>query len=151
MTQQQTRDRDRFVIAVSNKADIELDEAEELIREFLSNLSEFVSDRAWEVINEITPLSVERREMRAEDERTMKTFLVSMSGEEEVETRRAARYSRAVAETIRERADDSQVKTLESTLEEDFLALFESRGRGELTEQSSLTSEVQEKRRPPSM
>ena len=148
---QQTRDQERFVIAVSNKADIEPDEAEELIREFLSNLSEFVDDRAWEVISEIAPLTVERRETRAENERTMKTFLVSMSGEEEVETRRAARDSRAVAETIRERADDNQVETLESSLEEDFLALFESRGRGELTEPDSLTSEVQEKRRPPSM
>lgn len=39
-----------------------------------------------------------------------------------------------VAETIRERADDKQVDTLESALEEALPALFESRGRGELTD-----------------
>ena len=132
-------DRD-FLATVSEESGLEPADARILVEDFLTALAGYVPTDAWEIIASAVPLTVD---VDAEPGRqvgsTPKDFILEMSHEEGVGDRDSALHARAVAETIGSRLGEEQRNRLAELVDEDFLALFESSGRGELTEQGGVT------------
>lgn len=126
-----------FVAEVSERARLDEHDARSLIEDFLHALPGFVTRETWDLIADLTPgdVDVDWEEMPPREDRSIEAFLLEMSSEERVESRRAAEHARAVAETIRSRATREQAESLQSAIrDESLLALFETE-RGELTSQ----------------
>jgi uncharacterized protein (DUF2267 family) len=132
----QAEQHSRILERVADKSDLEPRDAESLVNEFLRVISEFVDPQAWRLMNEITAADLDIADMsqRPEGQRTIKEFLLELSDEEGVTDPRGATHARAVAETILENATPEQVEELSELLDDDFLALFETLERGELTD-----------------
>lgn len=131
----QTERDARFYTAVSEEARLPRDDARDLVSDFLNAISSFVGEDAWGVLVGLAPddIGVEQSD-EVDVEGTIEEFLLEMSDVEAVEAGRAAEHARVVAETLRSRADDSQLEDLRESIENDeLLALFEL-SRGELTE-----------------
>lgn len=130
---------DSFIAEIADRANLSSDDARSLVEDFLAALPGFVSREAWELIAGLTPVaaSVDWDERDLPEDRDVEDFFLEMSDEERVESRRAAEHARAVAETIRARAEPEELDALRSLVtNEDVLALFES-VRGELTSSES--------------
>lgn len=124
-----------FYSAVSEQARLPVGDARDLVSDFLNAISGFVGEDAWGVLVELAPddVGVEQSD-EGDFEGTVEEFLLEMSDVEAVEAGRAAQHARVVAETLRSRADESQLEELRESIENDeLLALFEL-SRGELTE-----------------
>lgn len=126
----------RFLERVADKSDLEPADTRSLVDEFLRVIQEFVDPAAWRIMSGIAGTEVEpvQETQRPENQRTIKEFLIELSEEEGLDDSRAATHARAVAETIRENATPEQVSKLDELLDDEFLALFETRERGELTD-----------------
>lgn len=131
----QTRSDAGFLETISEEAHIPERDVKPLLADFLSALSGFVSEEVIELLIDITPtdVNIERGGDR-DSNATIEEFLLEMSDEEGVATGRAAEHARVVAEGIRSRAHNTDLRRLRDLIEnEDILALFEL-NRGELTE-----------------
>lgn len=135
--------RQRFVSDLADAAFLEEPEAVELTRDFLDALAEFVDREVWESIASITPIevSIDWSELTRRSDPTIEDFLLTMSDEEQVETRRSADHARAVAETIKRHARPDEVDQIARIRNEGILSLFETT-RGELTSPDAPTRGV---------
>lgn len=141
----------RFYATVSEEARLPAGDAHALVSDFLRAISSFVGEDAWAVLVSLAPDDVQVEQEDATDTQgTIEQFLLQMSDAESIETGRAAEHARVVAETLRSRADESQLDDLRESIEnEELLALFEL-SRGELTGPETPTAEAQSREPPES-
>lgn len=71
-------------------------------------------------------------------------FFEELADREEIEIDRAAVHARVVAEVLTSRMSSAELEALSAEVPDDFLALFERQGRGQLTEDDGSTRGVEE-------
>ncbi|HEX2152449.1 MAG TPA: DUF2267 domain-containing protein [Acidimicrobiia bacterium] len=133
---------DDMAAAVADEARLESwDEARRIIRSVTGAMIDHFEPAAWEVIEAVLPAEYvgEGTPGSTEEEQSVRDFFIDVGDREELGTATAARYARIVAEAIRNRMTPDQVQRLDDRLSDDFLALFESDHRGELTEPDGAT------------
>lgn len=120
---------------VAAEAGLDQQDAAELIREFLTTIQRYIPSSAWELLNGLVPPEMNGRPKPGDDQKqSIRDLILDLADEEDIESRRAASHARAVAMSLRSRANPAEVQRLKSQLPEDLLALFEMDSRGELTE-----------------
>jgi peroxiredoxin len=125
---------EEFYARIADEARIPAEEARALVRAFLEAVAPSLGDDARAVVSELAPegLVVPTRGARDPDA-GVESLLLAALEESSVATGRPAEHARVVAEALRSRANETQLRRLEAAVDdEDVLSLFESE-RGELT------------------
>jgi peroxiredoxin len=135
---------DEFYARVADEARIPAEEAPVLVSAFLNALAPFLGEEGRVVVRELAPEGMEVPEIEKRDpEAGVEDLLQTALEDSSIASGRPAEHARVVAEALRSRADEGQLRRLERSVEdEDVLSLFEV-SRGELTAHHELAG-VQE-------
>lgn len=136
------RNGDHIVAAVVDGARLEsATEAKRLIRSVTGAMIDYFEPDAWGIIEALLPADLvgEGSGGVAEEKQSVRDFFMDVGDREQQGTATAARYARIVAEAIRGQMSEDQIRRLDDRLSDDFLALFESDHRGELTQPDGAT------------
>lgn len=120
--------------AVAREANLEsAEEAVPITQAVTGSMADHFEPDAWVVIRQHVPSKCLGSSQPASESGTVKEFFTDIGDRANLGSAEAARYARIVAEAIRGRMSDVELRRLQETLSEDFLALFEAEERGEMT------------------
>lgn len=116
-------------------------EAERIVAAVTGAMALSFEGEAWQVVASLMaggPLG-EPREPPVDGARTLRDFFRDIGDRERVSSATAAGYARIVAEAMAETMTPGELRRLREGLDDDFLALFETDHRGELTDEGGYT------------
>jgi peroxiredoxin len=123
---------EEFYARIADEARIPAGEAPVLVRAFLEAVAPSLGEDARAVVSELAPGGLVVPTARDSDA-GVESLLLAALEESSIATGRPAEHARVVAEALRSRANETQLRRLEAAVDdEDVLSLFESE-RGELT------------------
>lgn len=99
---------------------------------------------AWQIVAERIPdtANIPRSDNESSNAADIDAFFEEVADYEELSPAVAARYARIVAEAVKDTMPESELARLSQELPDEYLALFESDHRSELTEPNGLTDGV---------
>lgn len=125
---------DEFYARLAEEARVSGEDAPALVRAFLSAVAPSLGKDARAVVSELAPEGMEIPEVDERDGQAgVEALLQAALDDSSIASGRPAEHARVVAEALRSRADESQLRRLVASVDdEDVLSLFETDG-GELT------------------